>query len=46
MVVLHSMLLALQPDKFANNLCKKPSDRMDELHEEMSRFKNEVRQAE
>ncbi|KAG4962935.1 hypothetical protein JHK82_039614 [Glycine max] len=44
------MLLALRPGKFADNLCKKPSNIMDELREqakgyiqmeEMSRFRNE-----
>ena len=50
-VALHSMLIALQPGKFADNLCKKPPNSMDELRErakgyiqmeEMSRFRNEV----
>ena len=50
-VVLHSMLLALGPNKFADSLCKKPLGSMDELHErakgyiqmeEMSRFRNEI----
>ena len=52
-VALHSMLLALRPDKFIDSLCKKPLGSMDELcerakgyiqMEEMSRFRNEVRQ--
>jgi len=50
-VALHSMLLALWPGKFVDNLCKKPPNSMDELcervkgyMEEMSRFKNEVGQ--
>ncbi|KAG4914794.1 hypothetical protein JHK87_052351 [Glycine soja] len=32
-VVLHSMLLALGPEKFADSLCKKPPGSMDELRE-------------
>jgi len=53
-VALHSMLLALRLNKFADSLCKKPPGSMDELRkrakdyiqmEEMSRFMNEVRQA-
>jgi len=32
-VVLHSMLFALCPDKFADGLCKKPPSSMDELRE-------------
>ena len=53
-VALHSMLLALQPGKFAGSLCQNPPSSMDELceqakgyiqMEEMSRFRNEVRQA-
>ena len=52
-VALHSMLLALRPDKFMDSLCKKPLNSMNKLRErakgyiqmeEMSRFKNEVRQ--
>ena len=52
-VALHSMLLALRHGKFAHSLCKKTPSSMDELHErskdyiqieEMSRFRNEVRQ--
>ncbi|KAH1194526.1 hypothetical protein GmHk_19G055301 [Glycine max] len=48
------MLLTLRSVKFADSLCKKPPSSMDELHkrakgyiqmEEMSRFRNEVRQA-
>jgi len=50
-VALHSMILALRPDKFAYNLCKKPLDSMDELRErakgyiqmeKISRYRNEV----
>jgi len=53
-VALHSMLLALQPDKFADSLCKKNPSSMDELREwakgyiqmeEVSKFRNKVRQA-
>ncbi|KAG4909762.1 hypothetical protein JHK87_055878 [Glycine soja] len=53
-VALHSMLLTLCPRKFIDSLCEKPLDSMDELRqrvkgyiqmEEMSRFRNEVRQA-
>ncbi|KAH1225785.1 hypothetical protein GmHk_11G032611 [Glycine max] len=53
-VALHSMLLSLWLDKFANSLCKKYPDSMDELREqakgyiqmeEMSTFRNEVKQA-
>jgi len=53
-VVLHSMLLALQPKKFVGNLYKKPPNNMNELQDwakdyikmkEMLRFWNEVRQA-
>ena len=49
------MLLALHPNKFVDNLCKKILSNMDELHErakgyiqmeEMSRFRNEVRNVE
>ena len=52
-VALHSMLVALWPGKFANNLCKTPLSSMDELRErakgyilmeEMSKFRNDVRQ--
>lgn len=52
-VALHFMLLALQPDKFVNSLCKKPPSSMEELRkrvksyiqiEEILRFRNEVRQ--
>ncbi|KAG5040492.1 hypothetical protein JHK85_012968 [Glycine max] len=32
-VALHSMLLALRPDKFIDSLCKKPLDSMDKLRE-------------
>ena len=48
------MLLTLRSVKFADSLCTKPPSSMDELHkrakgyiqmEEMSRFRNEVRQA-
>ena len=51
---MHSMLLSLWLDKFANSLCKKYPDSMDELREqakgyiqmeEMSTFRNEVKQA-
>jgi len=53
-VALHSMILALCLDKFADSLCQKPLSSMDELHkgakgyiqmDEMSRFRNEIRQA-
>ena len=46
-VALYSMLLTLRPDKFVDNLCKKPLGSMEELRkraksyiqmEEMSRF--------
>ena len=49
-VALHSVLLALRPDKFTDSLYKKPTGSMDELrerakgyvqNEEMSRFRNE-----
>ena len=32
-VALHSMLLTLHPDKFVDNLCKKPLGSMDKLRE-------------
>ena len=50
-VALHSMLLTLHPGKFADNLCKKKPNSMDELceqakgyiqMEEMSKFRNKV----
>ena len=53
-VALHSIFLALRPSKLEDSICNKPSNSMDELHEwskgyiqmeEMSRFRNEVRQA-
>ena len=53
-VALHSMLLALCPDKFIDSLCKKPPSSMDELCErakgyiqleEMSKVWNEVYEA-
>lgn len=52
-VALYSMFLALQPNKFEYNMCKKSSNSMEELREwakcyiqmeEISRFSNEVRQ--
>lgn len=51
-VALHSMLLALQPGKFANSFCKKHPHSMDELRDrakgyiqmkEMLKFRNKVR---